>query len=272
MEEKDIPLIPEEQRAVESVKRDRYRMVIIFSAVAVLILAIIAGVIVACNSADAAPEETIDISETTVIETTQETEETTTESTTAPETSEPTETTQATEPSNTYDEVEPTKPSVPATEETIHTETEETTPSEPSSEAPVAPERELYSIEPPINDRERLACVIYQEVGGSMHCDDCRRRVADVVLNRVADPRFPNSIEGVLLQSGQYGRLSWTGIIWAGRATNPNEQYAVERAYRIADEILAGQHSELYGNGYVWQAGFIQGKDNIYCCGHYFGR
>ena len=49
-----------------------------------------------------------------------------------------------------------------------------------------------------MSETEMLACVIYQEVGGSKHCDECRRRVADVVLNRVADPRFPNSIEKVL--------------------------------------------------------------------------
>lgn len=35
------------------------------------------------------------------------------------------------------------------------------------------------------HDVELLACVIYQEAGGDTCCDMCRRRVADVVLNRV---------------------------------------------------------------------------------------
>lgn len=175
-----------------------------------------------------------------------------------------------TKPENNTNTVTPTKPiepSVPNTEESKPTQPENT-PSEP----PAAPERGEYPIDPPQTDRERLACVIYQEVGGDAYCDECRKRVADVVLNRVNDPRFPNTVEGVLLQSGQYGRFSWTGIVWQSRASNAGERHAVERAYRIADEILAGNHSSLYGNGYVWQAGFVQGRDNIYCCGHYFGR
>lgn len=125
---------------------------------------------------------------------------------------------------------------------------------------------------PDPEDIELLALVIYQEVGGDAHCDECRRRVADVVLNRVEDPRFPDDIRGVLLQPGQYGRLSWTGLVWASRAKSQWEADAVERAYRIAEEVLRGNHSDLYGNGYVWQAGFVQGRDNIWCCGHYFGR
>lgn len=125
---------------------------------------------------------------------------------------------------------------------------------------------------PDPKDVEMLALVIYQEVGGDMHCDECRRRVADVVLNRVADDRFPDNIYDVLVQPGQYGKLSWTGLVWASRANSIWEAPAVDRAYRIAEEVLMGKHSELYGAGYVWQAGFVQGKDNIYCCGHYFGR
>lgn len=139
---------------------------------------------------------------------------------------------------------------------------------EPETEVVV----ETTESEQGMSDIEMLALIIYQEVGGDMHCDECRRRVADVVLNRVADDRFPDNIYDVLVQPGQYGALSWTGLIWASRASSQWEAPAVERAYRIAEEVLNGQHSELYGNGYVWQAGFVQGSDNIYCCGHYFGR
>ena len=54
----------------------------------------------------------------------------------------------------------------------------------------------------PVNehDVELLACVIYQEAGGDTCCDMCRRRVADVVLNRVKDPRFKGTtIEEILI-------------------------------------------------------------------------
>ena len=117
-----------------------------------------------------------------------------------------------------------------------------------------------------------LACIIYQEAGGDAACDDCRRRVADVVLNRMAHSSFPYTIHGVLTQYAQYGRMHWTGVVWPERAKNPSEAAAVERAYRIAEEVLSGHHSELFGKGYIYQAEFIQGQDNIYCCGHYFGR
>ena len=170
---------------------------------------------------------------------------------------------QPTKPENNVESAKPTTPSVPNDNENKPTET----PSEPSGGS----ERGEYPIDPPQNDRERLACVIYQEVGGNTHCDECRKRVGDVVLNRVNDPRFPNTIEGVLLQSGQYGKFSWTGIVWQTRAQYAGEKAAVERAYRIADELLAGNHSSLYGNGYVWQAGFTQGNGGFWCCGHYFG-
>ena len=136
---------------------------------------------------------------------------------------------------------------------------------DPKPIAPTEPE-----VDP--EEKEMLAILIYQEAGGDACCDECRRRVADVALNRVNDPRFPNPLEEVLLQQGQYGRLHWTGIKWADRAKNECEQHAVERARRIAEEVLKGHHSDLYGKGYVWQAGFHQGADEIYHCGHYFGR
>lgn len=136
--------------------------------------------------------------------------------------------------------------------------------------------RELHTAAPrPVvnqEDKELLARVIYQEAGGNECCDDCRRRVADVVLNRVNDPRFPNDIRSVLTAPRQYGLFYKTGVVWAERASNPGEKEAVDRAYRIAEEVLLGKHSELYGNGYVWQAEFKQGTEQMYHCGIYFGR
>lgn len=119
---------------------------------------------------------------------------------------------------------------------------------------------------------EMLACVIYQEAGGNNNCDECRRRVADVALNRVMDHQFPTTLYGVLTQKRQYGNFSETGVVWPSRYKNPGEQHAVERAWRIAEEVLNGQHSELYGEGYVWQASFRQSNDNVFCCVHYYGR
>lgn len=126
--------------------------------------------------------------------------------------------------------------------------------------------------EPDPQDVEYLACVIYCEAGSDTISDETRRMVGDVVLNRVDDPRFPNTIEDVLLQKSQYGRFHWTGIVWPSRADSDAEKHAVDRAYRIARELLTGEHSALYGQGYIWQAEFRQGSEQICSDGIYFGR
>jgi len=126
--------------------------------------------------------------------------------------------------------------------------------------------------EPDPAEVELLACAIYQEAGGDACSDECRIAVGDVILTRVEDTRFPDTLEEVLTQAGQYGRFSKTGVIWPSRATNPGEAHAVERAYRIAKQLLSGEHGELWGKGYIWQAEFSQGTDVIVIDGVYFGR
>lgn len=125
--------------------------------------------------------------------------------------------------------------------------------------------------EPDPAEVEMLACAIYNEAGGDACSDLCRYYVGDVILNRVADPRFPDTIEGVLTAPGQYGRFSKTGIVWPKRASNPGEAHAVQRAYDTAYDLLSGNHSELYGAGYVWQAEFSQGS-GFWLDGLYFGK
>lgn len=175
----------------------------------------------------------------------------------------------------TVETIEETEPETKSFMVYISKETEapvekatETEPSETPSEAvsePIANETEYGDVDYEV---ELLACAIYTEAGGDAACDDCRRRVADVILNRVADERFPDSIYDVLTQPGQYAN----GIRWPSRANNAVEVHAVERAYRIAEEVLDGQHSDIYGKGYIWQAVFVQGSSGFWCCGTYFGK
>ena len=123
-----------------------------------------------------------------------------------------------------------------------------------------------------LEEVEMLACVIYQEAGGDECSDECRMYVGDVVLNRIMDKRFPSTIEEVLTAKAQYGRFYWTGIVWPSRSQNAGEAHAVERAYDIARKLLSGEHSKIYGQGYVWQAEFEQGTEGFWCDGMYFGR
>ena len=123
-------------------------------------------------------------------------------------------------------------------------------------------------------DAEYLACVIYQEAGGDGCCDMCRRRVADIVLNRVKDARFAGDTVEAILSEGnppQWGLYSVTGIVWPEKASYPEEAAAVERARRIAIEVLEGNHSDLTED-YIWCAAFPQGQDVIECDGIYFGK
>ena len=166
-----------------------------------------------------------------------------------------------------YEEPDVTRPTEPPVTEFPSEETPDM-PSEPV-EAPETNEIESDISE---DDVELLACVIYQEAGSDAVCDDCRRRVADVVLNRVESEYFPDTIYEVLMQPSQYGAYSMTGIVWPERASYETEAHAVERARQIAREVLSGQHSELYGDGYIWQAGFEQGSQGFWDCGIYFGK
>lgn len=124
-------------------------------------------------------------------------------------------------------------------------------------------------------DVERLACVIYQEAGGDTCCDLCRKRVADVVLNRVKDPRFKGTTIEEILTDGdpapQWGLYSVTGIVWPEKASYPEEAEAVQRAWDTAFDVLEGNHSDLTED-YIWCAEFPQGTDIIECCGIYFGK
>lgn len=149
--------------------------------------------------------------------------------------------------------------------------TPEPTPDPTPEPTPELPE-ETEEPEPSEEDVELLACVIYSEAGGDECSDECRIDVGDVVLNRRDDPRFPDTILGVLTAPRQYGRFAVTGVVWPERASKPEEAHAVERAYEIARKLLSGEHGPLYGQGYVWQAEFEQGTDGFWLDGTYFGR
>lgn len=172
--------------------------------------------------------------------------------------------------------VEPTEPATRPVR--LHTPTMyKTTRDELISQHNIEPVEETAPEEEPKLDHgftelEMLAIVIFQEAGGGRSCDDCRRYVGDIVLNRMASSRYPDTMYEVLTQYRQYGRLYWTGIKWPDRASSEYEAKNVARAYRIAEELLSGNHSKVYGQGYVYQAEFEQGTDGFWCCGHFYGR
>ena len=126
--------------------------------------------------------------------------------------------------------------------------------------------------EPSYTDEEldMLALVIYQEAGADDCSDDTRLKVGTVVMNRVADDDFPDTIYEVITEEAQYGRLHWTGPVWPERASTEQEAHAVERAYDCAERILQGER--FLPEDVIWQAEFVQGteivshQDGFYFC------
>ena len=178
--------------------------------------------------------------------------------------------------------------SVPV-EETIVVETIiETIPPEPEEELRWEVPGETYVIDithEATTDLELIAWVIYMEQGSDIVCNTCRRRVADVILNLTEckitntsnDYYWPDTIRGVISGGGinPYQNMG-NSTRWPDSAHEEGERHAVERAFRIAHEVLRGQHSDLYRKGYFYYAGAnaYGGEPDtaIQCCETWFMR
>ena len=106
-------------------------------------------------------------------------------------------------------------------------------------------------------DFELLARVIEAEAGGES--DYHKLCVGTVVMNRVDSEKYPNSIEGVIYQPGQYQCVTNSHI-----NNEPSES-----SYEAAESILDGRR--MFRSSVVYQAEFIQGKvvekvGNTYFC------
>lgn len=163
-----------------------------------------------------------------------------------------------------------------APELTFSNPTEETTPATEAAtiatEPPTEPETEPTETEPTYTaeELEMLALVIYQEAGADYCSDDTRLMVGTVVMNRIADPRFPDTMYEVVTEELAYGRLHWTGIVWPPRARRPAEAHAVERAYTIAERILQGERT--LPDDVIYQSEHVMGEIVAYSDGLYFCR
>ena len=118
-----------------------------------------------------------------------------------------------------------------------------------------------------------LAVAIYNEAGSNSCTDQQREYVGYVILNRVNDSRFPNTIRGVLEQPGQYEGLGTKGVSFAKRASNSTESKALERAWSTAQKVLENRNNIPIPSNVVFQAEFKQGKsvykkigNTYFCC------
>ena len=105
-----------------------------------------------------------------------------------------------------------------------------------------------------------LAHLINAEAGSDWCSDNLMRYVGSVALNRVQHEAFPDSLEEVIYQSGQYA------CIWDGNF----DKEPVERAWIIAKELL--DNGSVLPENVVFQSQFPQGngvyiqEQNMYLC------
>ncbi|HYI64238.1 MAG TPA: cell wall hydrolase [Allosphingosinicella sp.] len=98
----------------------------------------------------------------------------------------------------------------------------------------------VASRDPAMRERslECLAQAVYYEARGES--DDGQRAVAQVVLNRVRHPAYPNSVCGVVYQGSGRSTGCQFSFTCDGSMNAGIEPYAWDRARRIADAALAG--------------------------------
>lgn len=153
---------------------------------------------------------------------------------------------------------------------------QEPTFSRPLEEITPPVEAATIATEPPTEPKytteelEMLALVIYQEAGADLCSDETRLMVGTVVMNRIADSRFPDTMHEVVTEERAYGRLHWTGIVWPDRASDPAEAHAVSRAFAIARRILTGERA--LPEDVVFQSEYIMGEIVAFSDGMYFCR
>ncbi len=101
------------------------------------------------------------------------------------------------------------------------------------------------------SDLHMLAVIIGQETAGVN--EEVMMAVGNVILNRVADPRFPGSVYGVLTGKNQYGHDNGEGFCFPDYVSSEGRA----RCYAVASRLLSGER--VLPANVVWQAGFAQG-------------
>ena len=126
----------------------------------------------------------------------------------------------------------------------------------------------IMGTEPPVHevktviDKNKLimlASLIDLEAGSNWCSDEMQQGVGSVVLNRIKDSRFPDTMEKVIYQPGQYATSKRV------KGHKPTER-AIENARIVLTE------GSIFPEEVVFQANFTQGKgvykkvQNMYFC------
>lgn len=122
------------------------------------------------------------------------------------------------------------------------------------------PSKEDLELEMMYDDMEMLAQLVQAEAGNQGL--DGMRLVADVVLNRLDSDQFPDTMEGVIFQKGQFGPTVDGAFEKAGWNMSEDAYKAVEMEWSRATRWNTGI---LYFN-----TSWDNGKDPFKYGDHYF--
>ena len=135
-------------------------------------------------------------------------------------------------------------PEPTATPASVRTQTPKTAkPTPVRTQTPKQAPAQAYSKK----DLDLLARVVYAEAGSDWCSDEMQLLVANVVINRMRDRRFPDTLRGVVYQRGQYACAYKLGRV------KPNA-----RAVKNAKRVLDGER--FCPAKVVYQSEFRQGK------------
>lgn len=127
--------------------------------------------------------------------------------------------------------------------------------------------------EPVIDESEVLSlaigidAVISSVPGGELASDVTMVMVASTIMNRVEDPRYPDTVEEVLCQPYQFSCFSETGLKWVGVAAD-NDSFR-DRCMTAAERVLTGERMLSAHVVYVSSArqGTVEAQlDGLYFC------
>lgn len=108
------------------------------------------------------------------------------------------------------------------------------------------------------NEIVDLAKIVQLEYGNGSY--EAKVAVAETIFNRMVDPRFPDTLEGVISQSGQFGTYR-----------RKDKADVSEDTYMVVIDVLFGK-TDVLPNDYVYFNNRPIGKEIIQFGGHYHGK
>ena len=109
-------------------------------------------------------------------------------------------------------------------------------------------------------EKELICRITFREAGNQ--CEEGKRAVMEVILNRVKDKNFPDSVEGVLSASGQFSTWKLRNKVTSEQVDNMME---VLEVVQDNEPVLAGNYVYFDGVKHSY------GRNYVKIQGHWFG-